>query len=335
MGFPRIMRLGTLVILALIATPRSSIAETCVEAIDVTGASATVVHVRTLLATSELAAQSAKGCRGVRLTVNVDRGRWRFLLERGERQVRHETGTPTEMVAWIESWLAIPGRPSKPPQSVLRSDGVGNHGPSTPSPPKPPSPPEPKDREGSTRRKETPSEGTSQLSVPLIVSARGSVDIAEVGPVWPGIEVGIRAHLTPSVWMGVAGAGAWSIVSDDTRRRALRVSGRVGWTGARPWGRLAVGAGAGIVSADASQRTVDSGTISDDESGPFIELCSAIDFFVAGPISISVGVGFRTYFVDDFDEGGASGEVEPVPIRGVSAGMQLGLSWSFGVANER
>ena len=295
-------------------------APTCLDEIAIAGDPAGVEALRRGLAGGLLAGSRTPGCDGA--TVGIERAddRWHVRLARSGRIVEHDSSDPEAIASWVESWLV-------------------------PNPAPPPAAPAPaRDRETPPRRPplalppERPTPDPARPGVPLYLALRGSVDLDDVAPVWPGGELAAQVLLGPHAWLGLGATAAITPEEDDVVRKAYRMSARAGWSNPLGWGVLRLGAGLGIVAASARRELDGDQVASDAEEGPFLELLTNVDFALTEHLSISVAALGRAHLpdFDDFTETGDAGdepgdvEGEPEPLPVFAATLQVGLGWDLG-----
>ena len=280
----------------------------CAARLDMAGPSEDVREARQALAEG-LHAELPLACDDARLEVAKGDGLWRFRLSRATRTNEHSVAELNEMVSWVESWLTRP----KPAFAELAS-----------APPV----------AGPTIIDRAPAASKIDTRPPPTLTLTGLVDLDDLGPLWPGLEIALRTGLAENLWLGVSGAGVQAPEREGTRRRALRLTGRLGWLQDLGWGAPYVGAGDGVVAAQARRRLPQGGTARDEELAPYIEASAGIEVRLSRSVALSLGALARAHLPDDYEADDDSPEerFDPDPLAAVAASFSVGVSIDLGEA---
>lgn len=335
-----------------------------------------VERTRAALSSGSLATVPGARCEGVEVHVEgAGEGAARVTVRRADQIVRYASHDPASLPSWIESWLlpdaeASPSSARTPdptapapraaspapsdPQTGADPDATATEATATEATPEPigdgegdGGEPDDEGRVG-TAREAAARAGTTagtqrrrSAGVPWLGSLRLAGDLDSLAPAWVGGEIELAIGLGSSVWVSLAGAGAWSPEQRDTERKAIRVAGRVGYRHRFPIGLLRLGLGAGLVSASARREydTADGQVVrTDEEAGPFAEVYTGLDLAMGRGWALSIACVLRGHVPDDaFDEGDVPGELrmplaDPSPLPVLAATLQIGLAFGLGDA---
>lgn len=294
----------------------------CLDRMILVGEAAAVAETQRLLARGLLAKLPAEACDGVWLRISrTEDNRWSFILRNQNQAVEHTVKDFETMASWVESWLLSgtydPPVADQPPVAPPDHSSAVVTSPVTASAKTEPT-------------QSAPKPPASELNaIPIQLALRGVTDFDSVGPVWFGASLALRIDISRHAWFGMAASGTWAPEHDATKRRALRMSARVGWLQPLGWGAFMLGGGAGIVAGEASRETADT-VVRDEESGPIIEALTGLDVFLSSQWSVSFAAVGRAYLSDEFFSGGeppAPGE--PTPLSTWSLSLEVGIAWDF------